>query len=70
MVRLKAENTRPADPARAFPGRAPAAALAAALLLFLGCAYFNTFYNARQSYDDALESVRLNPDNPSSSEEQ
>ncbi|MDM7992512.1 MAG: hypothetical protein QUS11_04305 [Candidatus Fermentibacter sp.] len=39
-------------------------------LLVSGCAYFNTFYNARQSYDEALASVRLNPDNPSAGEEQ
>ncbi len=39
-------------------------------LLASGCAYFNTFYNARQSYDEALASVRQNPDNPSAGEEQ
>ncbi len=42
----------------------------AALLLPTGCAYFNTFYNARQSYSDALLSVIQNPDNPSASEEE
>lgn len=39
-------------------------------VLVSGCAYFNTFYNARQSYDEALASVRQNPDNPSAGEEQ
>ncbi|MEN8208337.1 MAG: hypothetical protein ABFR50_03710, partial [Candidatus Fermentibacteria bacterium] len=33
------------------------------------CAYYNTFYNARKSYDAALEIARENPDNPVSSEE-
>lgn len=33
------------------------------------CAYYNTFYNARKSYEAAIELARLNPDNPVSSEE-
>ncbi len=33
------------------------------------CAYYNTFYNARKSYDTAIEIARVNPDNPVSSEE-
>ncbi len=33
------------------------------------CAYYNTFYNARKSYEAALELARRNPDNPVSSEE-
>jgi len=37
-------------------------------LLVTGCAYFNTFYNARRSYDDALRSIAANPDNPSEAE--
>lgn len=67
---MRTENKKAGGSARVLPGRATAAALAATLLVSSGCAYFNTFYNARQSYDEALESVRLNPDNPSSSEEE
>ena len=33
------------------------------------CAYYNTFYNARKSYEAALELAMQNPDNPVSSEE-
>jgi len=44
--------------------------LAATLLLCASCAYFNTFYNARASYDAAVRSVAANPDNPSAQEEQ
>ena len=33
------------------------------------CAYYNTFYNARRSYEMALELARQNPDKPVSSEE-
>ena len=41
------------------------------LIAFIGfsCAYYNTFYNARKSYESALELARMNPDNPVSSEE-
>ena len=44
---------------------------ALALLLFsaAGCAYFNTFYNARRSYKQALEIASENPENPTSGEE-
>lgn len=33
------------------------------------CAYYNTFYNARKSYEAALELARQNPHDPVSSEE-
>ncbi len=39
------------------------------LLMSSSCAYYNTFYNARKSYEAALELARQNPDNPVSSEE-
>lgn len=41
------------------------------LIAFMGlsCAYYNTYYNARKSYESALELARTNPDNPVSSEE-
>ncbi len=39
------------------------------ILISLSCAYYNTFYNARKSYEAALELARQNPDNPVSSEE-
>jgi len=39
------------------------------VLAGLSCAYYNTFYNARKSYDTAIELARQNPDNPVSSEE-
>jgi len=39
------------------------------ILMGLSCAYYNTFYNARTSYESALEMARLNPDNPVSMEE-
>jgi len=40
------------------------------LLLFLGgCAYYNTFYNANASYEEALDYAHENPDDPSSHEE-
>ncbi len=39
------------------------------VLMGFSCAYYNTFYNARKSYESALELARLNPDNPVSSEE-
>ena len=38
------------------------------LLLSGGCAYYNTFYNARSSYEEALDYARENPDDPSSHE--
>ncbi len=34
-----------------------------------GCAYYNTFYNARKKYDQALELSRQNPENPVALEE-
>lgn len=46
--------------------RIPAAALLAALT---GCAYYNTFYNARNKYQEALVLSRENPDNPVAQEE-
>lgn len=46
------------------------AAVALLLVLVPGCAYFNTFYNARRKYDEALVLYRANPDNPSSTEEE
>jgi tetratricopeptide (TPR) repeat protein len=51
---------------------AASSSLLAAVLLAAGagCAYFNTFYNARESYEAALESSLRNPDNPVASEEQ
>ena len=36
----------------------------ALLLLLAGCAYYNTFYNARESYNEALEYAREHPDDP------
>lgn len=39
------------------------------LLVTFGCAYYNTFYNARSSYEEALEYAREHPDDPSSHEE-
>ncbi len=38
--------------------------LIAVILLASGCAYYNTFYNARKSYTEALEYARENPDDP------
>lgn len=40
------------------------------LLLPVSCAYYNTFYNARESYKEAMELARQNPDDPVSMEEQ
>jgi tetratricopeptide (TPR) repeat protein len=37
-------------------------------LLAASCAYFNTFYNARESYEEAVELVRLHPEHPSERE--
>lgn len=51
-------------------GAALRASVLALAMMAAGCAYFNTFYNARQSYDEALASVEQNPDNPTSVEEQ
>jgi tetratricopeptide (TPR) repeat protein len=34
------------------------------ILLVSGCAYYNTFYNARESYRQAVEMASENPDNP------
>ncbi len=39
------------------------------LLLVVSCAYYNTYYNARKSYREALELAKQYPDNPVSSEE-
>ncbi len=39
------------------------------LVFFTGCAYFNTFYNARRKYEEALVLCRENPDNPVALEE-
>ncbi|MBN2586951.1 MAG: tetratricopeptide repeat protein [Candidatus Fermentibacteraceae bacterium] len=44
-------------------------ALSVMVLLFAGCAYYNTFYNARKSYEEAMELARDNPDAPVSMEE-
>lgn len=42
----------------------------AVLACFLtGCAYYNTFYNARKKYDEALNLSRENPDRPLAIEE-
>ncbi len=38
------------------------------VLLSGGCAYYNTFYNARSSYEEALDYAREHPDDPSSHE--
>ncbi len=35
----------------------------------LSCVYYNTFYNARKSYEEAMELADENPDNPVSAEE-
>jgi tetratricopeptide (TPR) repeat protein len=37
-------------------------------LLQFGCAYYNTYYNARSSYEEALEYAREHPDDPSQHE--
>jgi len=39
------------------------------VLLVGGCAYYNTFYNARSSYEEALAYAREHPDDPSRFEE-
>jgi len=39
------------------------------LMLLPGCAYYNTFYNARKKYNDAVVLARENPDNPLAIEE-
>ncbi|MCD4701684.1 MAG: hypothetical protein K8S24_07490 [Candidatus Aegiribacteria sp.] len=39
------------------------------ICMSFSCAYYNTFYNARKSYEAAIELARVNPDNPVSSEE-
>lgn len=38
------------------------------LLSTCSCAYYNTYYNASRSYQDALRSAGANPDNPSPAE--
>lgn len=43
-------------------------ALVLLLLPLLSCAYYNTFYNARKSYREAMELARQNPDRPTSME--
>lgn len=40
-----------------------------AVLIAGGCAYYNTFYNARKSYEEAMELARQNPDHPVAMEE-
>ncbi len=37
-------------------------------ILFTGCAYYNTFYNAEASYQEALEYANEHPEDPSSHE--
>ena len=44
-------------------------ALAVLALITVSCAYYNTFYNARESYQEAIELARQNPDDPVSMEE-
>lgn len=44
--------------------------LAAVLLLSAGCAYYNTFYNARESYNEALDYAREHPDDPAHHEKE
>ena len=39
------------------------------LLPVVSCAYYNTYYNARENYRDALDVAKQYPDNPVSSEE-
>ncbi len=39
------------------------------ILLTGGCAYYNTYYNARSSYEEALEYAREHPDEPAQHEE-
>lgn len=43
---------------------------AALLLLVTGCAYYNTFYNARESYGEALDYAREHPDDPAQFEKE
>jgi len=38
------------------------------LLTFSSCAYFNTFYNARESYREAVELAEMSPDAPTATE--
>ncbi|MCD4707407.1 MAG: tetratricopeptide repeat protein [Candidatus Sabulitectum sp.] len=38
------------------------------ILLMGGCAYYNTFYNARSSYEEAFEYAREHPDDPAQHE--
>jgi len=40
----------------------------ALILVTGGCAYYNTFYNARSSYEEALSYAREHPEDPASSE--
>lgn len=53
---------------RGFPCTAVRASAVAAAVLS-GCAYYNTFYNARESYEEALELARANPEHPTAVEE-
>ena len=46
-----------------------AVSIISVLLLVVSCAYYNTYYNARASYRDALKLAEQYPDNPVSSEE-
>lgn len=43
--------------------------IVAVILFTSSCAYYNTFYNARKSYREAVDIATENPDNPSSREE-
>lgn len=40
------------------------------ILISLSCAYYNTFYNASQSYEQAMELAAQNPEDPVSLEEE
>ena len=51
------------------PRYSVAAIMVFMLLLVASCAYYNTYYNARKSYREALEIAKQYPDNPVSSEE-
>ena len=46
------------------------ATVLAAIPIVCSCAYYNTFYNARESYEQALELAAENPDNPVSTEQE
>ncbi|OPL17983.1 MAG: hypothetical protein AVO35_07425 [Candidatus Aegiribacteria sp. MLS_C] len=50
--------------------RSSASLVAVAVVLLSSCAYYNTFYNARKSFDEAMALAVENPDDPLSMEEQ